>query len=967
MRSLLVITGLILFTHSSYGQFWQETFTGLTNGVTSDADATPWTTTLPSGGAASFSKQTVSSSEEFQINDTGTEGVWQSGVIDISSHTEVAIEVTMYSRYTSSSDYIRCYYKLNGGAEIQFGELTGINNIVTVTASAFVSGSTLQVVVRGSDNTAGSTGSVVNSFSFDNVTLSSIQILYSRSSGNWGGVNTWSTAGLGGASCGCTPGPNARVIIGNNNIVTIPSGAPATAAGVTVESTGRLQLTAFSSALDITKGGTITVANGGQLNNNGLANRGSIRYIENYTYETVVNGAVQVGAMTINSNANLTFSGSGSVNVEGELTVSNGVGKTVTLNATGGFTVGTNISFTSSSTTFVNQQSLQVGGAITYTASNVSVTNNSTIIAGSLSSGFSGSSFTNAASAVFNVGSMTATGFVLNNSGTINQTGNFTTTGVTNLNNLNGATWNYSGTNTTNHLYCNNGTNTFNYNAPGAQSVSVPADAYSNLTFSGSGAKSLSGNIDVNGNISLEGSAQLAASSHGISLAGNWTVTSATASFTEGTGTVTLDGTADQTISTVAAGGETFYNLTVNKSAGNVVQSSATFTDVDVANTLTLTSGAWRLNGNTLSVTRSATNAIARTNGYIVSETTTAPYGEVRWSVGTSTGAFVFPFGTASANYIPFTFNVTTPGTGSGTVTLSTYPTSPENLPLPTDVTDVNTGNGADNSTNVVDRFWYITLDNYLANPVTTVTFTATAAEVGLITALRAQRWNSLTGKWDAPLAGQTYDAVAQTVTVPGVSNFSPWTVSGNSIPLPIELAYFNAVPKGDEVEIEWKTSQESNNDFFTIEKTRDAEQYHEVAVVPGAGTVNRSRTYRIADADPWTGISYYRLKQTDLDGTTRYFKPVMVDYAPSHALELDLFPVPSDGRVLNVEISGLKGSDALPVDVLNLNGEIVFSLRVDSQGKAKVKELLSFRERLAPGIYIMKVGQTLRKKFVVE
>src|SRR3569832_462397 len=98
---------LVALSAGTHAQIWQEKFDGLTNGLTSDAGATAWSTLLPSGGASSFSKQTPATGYElFVMNNTGTEGTWESGVVNISSYTEIAIELTLYSYYTYSTDYI---------------------------------------------------------------------------------------------------------------------------------------------------------------------------------------------------------------------------------------------------------------------------------------------------------------------------------------------------------------------------------------------------------------------------------------------------------------------------------------------------------------------------------------------------------------------------------------------------------------------------------------------------------------------------------------------------------------------------------------------------------------------------------------------------------------------------------------------------------------------------------------------
>lgn len=957
-----------------FGQVWQEQFNGLPNGATSDNDVTAWSTISPSGGASTFSKQTPLVGYELMlINNTGTEGVWQSQVIDIAAYGEVAIEVTLYSNFTFSSDYIKCFYKIGGGTEIQFGELQGNNGLnITSAASAIVSGSTLQIVIKGKDNTTGLTGGITNALAFDDVTITNISVLYSRSSGNWNNVNTWSTEALGGVSCNCTPNGNSQVIIGDNNSISIP--AAATSAGITIQNSGKLQFTG-NTTLTMARGGTINIENGGVLNNNG--GNGTITYGA-YAYSLVINGSLSTTTIQANTGSNLTITGAGSLIVN-DFLVSSGNGRTVTLNLTGGTTITNDLNFQSASSnlTFINQQTLTIGNRLLFASSNLNFNNQSSISVGSLvvnANTNNGNSLQNNSTATIQLGAVNLNNgdFTLNNSGTINQTGSFSNVDAGSwFNNLDGSIWNFSGGGTNTRLFCNNGTNTFNYNASGAQTIFAPADAYSNLALSGAGLKTLSGAITVNRNLSVSNTAQLdvSASNYAISVAGNWDNTStSTNSFIERSGTVTFNGNTDQVVA-AASGSEVFYRIAVNKTSGNIVLSTAMPTDVSITNNLHLANGGFFLNGRTLHIDNSSTVAITRTSGCIISETTAAPYSAVKWSVGAATGTYVFPFGktTQASDYIPFTFQVTGAGSpAAGSVSVITYATNSINNPLPSGVTNLGNGMGSDNSINVVDRFWYITLNGYTANPTTTVTFVATPSEVGAISALRAQRWNSSLETWDAPKAGQT-NPNAYSATVPDVNTFSPWTMSGNNTPLPIKLLYFDAIVSKGVVNLDWQTLSERNNHFFTVQKSRDFETFTEVAIVP-ASTTNQGSHYQADDRQPWQGKSYYRLKQTDFDGKVSYFDPVMIEFDNEAMPTIDIFPIPSSSSGFNLHVQGVGANKKLYVELFNPLGRRLQSTRIqtNSDGQFSGKVIPSLP--LPSGLYILKISDiNFTRRIVVE
>jgi hypothetical protein len=141
---------------------FNEDFNGVANGTTSRTGAYPWSVSVQNAPASAiFSVQ----NNEFEISNIGTsggEGVWTSGVLDITGKTNVSISAVVRSAVTGNAqmntngiyaDYLRFYYKLNNGAEVLFAEKDGaINNYSTTPTPVSVSGlngTSLQIVVRG--------------------------------------------------------------------------------------------------------------------------------------------------------------------------------------------------------------------------------------------------------------------------------------------------------------------------------------------------------------------------------------------------------------------------------------------------------------------------------------------------------------------------------------------------------------------------------------------------------------------------------------------------------------------------------------------------------------------------------------------------------------------------------------------------------------------------------------------------
>ncbi|MFM8432154.1 MAG: hypothetical protein ACKOA1_05090 [Bacteroidota bacterium] len=119
------------------------------------------------------------------------------------------------------------------------------------------------------------------------------------------------------------------------------------------------------------------------------------------------------------------------------------------------------------------------------------------------------------------------------------------------------------------------------------------------------------------------------------------------------------------------------------------------------------------------------------------------------------------------------------------------------------------------------------------------------------------------------------------------ICNNVQWTSGGGSLPgpatlqyspLPIELIHFSATPMEPNVDLEWSTATELNNDYFTLERSMNNAEWSVVGNVRGAGNSTTTVEYSFVDQQPLSGISYYRLKQTDFDGTFTYSDPVAVN-----------------------------------------------------------------------------------------
>lgn len=104
----------------------------------------------------------------------------------------------------------------------------------------------------------------------------------------------------------------------------------------------------------------------------------------------------------------------------------------------------------------------------------------------------------------------------------------------------------------------------------------------------------------------------------------------------------------------------------------------------------------------------------------------------------------------------------------------------------------------------------------------------------------------------------------------PSVNTGGVIEMNGCITVLPIELVFFSGTNKERNNFLYWSTTTETNNDYFTIERSADGVHWEYIGSVDGANTSYSIHNYSFIDYSPYLPITYYRLKQTDFDGQTK-------------------------------------------------------------------------------------------------
>jgi hypothetical protein len=226
-----------------------------------------------------------------------------------------------------------------------------------------------------------------------------------------------------------------------------------------------------------------------------------------------------------------------------------------------------------------------------------------------------------------------------------------------------------------------------------------------------------------------------------------------------------------------------------------------------------------------------------------------------------------------------------------------------------------------------VQEYWILNRTFGFSNVQVKLSFnTARSGGVNNLSDLRVARFNGTT--WEstgnASTTGNTTVGTVESNSV--VSNFSPFTLGSTSSlnPLPVSLISFNAIKSNDNVLVKWATSNESNNDYFTVEKSYDGKVWTNIGILNGAENSNSVINYELLDINASAGVQYYRLKQTDLTNVNSYSNVISINFANEINNLIKLFPQPVSG-VLNITVPNNE-SDNASVSVFNAMGKKLMS-----------------------------------------
>lgn len=190
---------------------------------------------------------------------------------------------------------------------------------------------------------------------------------------------------------------------------------------------------------------------------------------------------------------------------------------------------------------------------------------------------------------------------------------------------------------------------------------------------------------------------------------------------------------------------------------------------------------------------------------------------------------------------------------------------------------------------------------------------------------------------------------------------------------LPVELAAFEGTQTGKgTVQLSWTTASERNNAGFRIQHQRPTDgtwaKVGSVESKADGGTTSEPIHYRFQADGLEVGTHRFRLKQVDLDGTTRPYDPVHVELKMQKALRLNP-PTPNPARGQATLSFAVKEASETTIRLYNTLGQRVAILYRGTPAAGESHTVRLDASTLPSGVYVVRLetdGQTRTRRLTI-
>lgn len=414
--------------------------------------------------------------------------------------------------------------------------------------------------------------------------------------------------------------------------------------------------------------------------------------------------------------------------------------------------------------------------------------------------------------------------------------------------------------------------------------------------------------------------------------------------FNTSTGKLTFSGTSQ------SIPGGTFRELVMNGAGSKTLAAPVT-----ISNTLTLTSGHILLGNHDLTIGNSGSISGGSSSSFVVTSGTGALRQQNLGTAG-RTGNIIFPVGINTTSFTPLTLdNAGTADEFSVGVMANVYTAYAGHSP---------TGNVLNEI--VVNRTWTIA-EATAGGSSATLSFQWTAAnETFGFDRNRCFGSHYENNTWTKGPNGVASGSDPYSISLSGVTSFSPFAVGTPGSTLPLTLQSFQANVKSNDVDLNWSTSNEINTAGFEVERSADGVAFSKIGQVASKeNNTSTTNLYNYTDKQLAAGNYKYRLKMVDIDGSHTFSNTIAVRVA-AVAAGYELYPNPVMGSSVYIRSPNVQ-SDAVSIKIADLSGRIWHSETVAAAKINSGQYAVTVRQ-LPAGNYMMIItGSRDSKKQILQ
>lgn len=189
-----------------------------------------------------------------------------------------------------------------------------------------------------------------------------------------------------------------------------------------------------------------------------------------------------------------------------------------------------------------------------------------------------------------------------------------------------------------------------------------------------------------------------------------------------------------------------------------------------------------------------------------------------------------------------------------------------------------------------------------------------------------------------------------------GRRNFVNIPLNVNASALPISLLEFTGKYEDNRsVLLTWKTASETNNNYFTVSRSSNGKSFSPWKVVASKGNSSSYQNYILTDTKPFTGISYYKLTQTDFDGTQVELSCIRVESKSKKLSDITVTAGPNPfTNKITINIPAEYSGEST-VKLWSVTGRLVYEQKIVVNGENE-KFTLEIPDNIQKGNYLLKI-----------